>query len=118
MPGESPEFVTPDLSEQGLAPKSKDNELQGQETSARVMCHEHRRKGTVAHRFLETVGQPAVPQDSEHRRWGVLQVLEGIHEDEVQHDVEEAHACHLQEGMLDLELLYRQLWLWGAVHHT
>lgn len=92
----------------------KINELEGQETSAQVMYHEHIRKGTVAHRFLEAVGQPAVPQDSEHRRWGVLQVLESIHEDEVQHNVKEAHACHLQKGMLGLELL----WLWGAVQHT
>lgn len=52
----------------------------------------------ATHRLLEAVRQPAVPQDGKHRGRRALQVLEGIHEDEVQHDVEEAHAYHLREA--------------------
>ena len=76
--------------EPALVPKARDGGMWG--PGARVGSG----SGAATHRLLEAVRQPAVPQDGEHRGRGVFQVLEGVHEDEVQHDVEEAHAHHLR----------------------
>lgn len=49
-------------------------------------------------RFFKAVREPAIPQHSHHRGRRALQVFEGIHEDEVQHYVEEVHTNHLQRS--------------------
>lgn len=52
-------------------------------------------------RLFKAVGEPAVPQHGHHRRRGALEVFKGVHQDEVQHNVEEVHTHHLQgsEGL-------------------
>lgn len=47
-------------------------------------------------RFFKAVGEPAVPQHGYHRGGRTLQVFKGVHQDKVQHYVEEVHTHHLQ----------------------
>lgn len=49
-----------------------------------------------SYRLFEAVREPAVSQHSNHRGRRALQVLKGVHQDEVQHDVEKVHTHHLQ----------------------
>ena len=41
------------------------------------------------YRFLETIAQPRIPCDSKHGARWLLQIVEGVHENEVEHNVVE-----------------------------
>lgn len=65
----------------------------------------------LTNRFFKAVRQPAVPQHSDYGRGRTFQVLERIHQDEVQHDVKEVHRDHLQGAQEQIHSgQYKPIW--------